>query len=330
MLLRGPAPTASTSGTPVSNFSSVNSQILLEAGTNEVEVLVFSVAGLRCGVNVAKIREVLDVPQVRRTVGAASPALEGVARVRDMVVPIASLAKCLFPNDLMEPLPSDQLLLLEFNDDLIGFRVNDVENILRISWKCIQPPPCMVGDQALVTGVAVLGDVLIPMLDFESIGVGLGMFSVGETPVETVHNDFPRADHLIAYADDSPLIRELIRERLIRSGFTNLREFRDGQEAWEFLASASQGSTEEQLFDQVAALITDIEMPRMDGLTLTRRVRENTAMRRLPIILFSSIASDANENKAMQVGADVQVSKANATELTPHLARLIAERVRTN
>ncbi len=311
----------------MAKFASANSQILLEAGTNEVEILVFTAGGLRCGVNVAKIREVLDVPAVRKTVGTSAPALEGVARVRDLVVPVADLAMCMFPEQPSKQKKTDQLLLLEFNEDLVGFRVAEVDKIMRISWKTIQPLPTTVGDTALCTGVAVLGDELIPMLDFESIGVSLGMFSTAESIDDVENCPLTRSDHLIAYADDSSLIREMIRHRLTHAGFTNLCEFRDGQEAWEFLNEVASKVPEGELLKQVAGLVTDIEMPRMDGLTLTRRIRESQVLNKLPVILFSSIASDANENKSVQVGADAQVSKANAVDLTAKLSQIIRARL---
>ncbi|MDA7979623.1 MAG: chemotaxis protein [Pirellulales bacterium] len=311
----------------MAKFAATNSQILLEAGTNELEILVFTVGDLRCGVNVAKIREVLEVPTVRKTVGTSAPAMQGVGRVRETVVPIADLAQCLFPNEPAPQRKTDQLLLLEFNEDLVGFRVADVDKILRISWKNIQPLPETVGDRALVTGVAVLGEELIPMLDFESIGVGLGMFSSASSEDDAADCPLVRSNHPIAYADDSPLIRELINERLTQAGFTNVRGFRDGQETWDYLTDIAAKTQPEELFEHVAGLVTDIEMPRMDGLTLTRHVRESSVLSKLPVILFSSIASDANENKGIQVGADAQVSKTNPVDLTSQLSKLISQRL---
>ncbi len=307
----------------VSRFSSSKTQILLEAGTNELEVLVFSVNGLRCGVNVAKIREVLEITDVTPTPGNHDGQLQGVVRVRDQVVPLAHLSRCLFPNEQHEDSPEDQMLLLEFNQDVIGFRVENVERIFRMSWQDVQPVPETLGLSAPVTGIVLLDDAMIPMLDFESLGARLGMPSLNRDPAESQAKTTDKSELPIVYADDSPLLRAMVHDRLSEAGYTNLHGFRDGREAWDFLnqqfAESSDGS------QKVAAVVSDIEMPRMDGLTLTRQIRATPNLAHLPVILFSSIASDANENKAQQVGADAQISKGQGDELVPRLQKLLSE-----
>lgn len=308
----------------MSHFSSTNTQILLEAGTNELEVLVFSINGLRCGVNVAKIREVMEITEVTPTPGNRSGQLQGVVRVRDMVVPLAHLGRCLFPDEPQQESPEDQMLLLEFNQDVIGFRVNSVERIFRLSWQDVQPIPETLGLSAPVTGIVLLEDAMIPMLDFESLGARLGMPSLARDETAAATDD--NSNYPIVYADDSPLLREMVRDRLLEAGYTNLHGFRDGQEAWEYLSELAANSTEADISHSIAAIVSDIEMPRMDGLTLTRNIRTSPVLGRLPVILFSSIASGANQNKAKQVGADAQISKGQGAELTPTLANLLAER----
>ncbi len=308
----------------MSRFASTNTKILLEAGTNELEVLVFSVNGLRCGVNVAKIREVMEITEVTPTPGSNGDQLQGVVRVRDMVVPLADLGRCLFPNEPQAKSADDQMLLLEFNQDVIGFRVNSVERIFRMSWQDVQPIPETLGTSAPVTGIVLLEDAMIPMLDFESLGARLGMPSLVREQAEPGPDD--NSAYPIVYADDSPLLREMVKDRLLEAGYTNLHGFRDGQEAWDYLSEVASNSTEADITQSIAAIVSDIEMPRMDGLTLTRHIRTSPVLGRLPVILFSSIASDANQNKAKQVGADAQISKGEGADLTPTLASLLAER----
>lgn len=314
----------------VSRFSSSKTQILLEAGTNELEVLVFSVNGLRCGVNVAKIREVLEITEVTPTPGNRQDdgRLQGVVRVRDMVVPLAHLGRCLFPDEPHEDSPEDQMLLLEFNQDVIGFRVQNVERIFRMSWKDVQPVPETLGLKAPVTGIVLLENAMIPMLDFETLGGRLGMPSLKReaTDPDQQAESTDESAMPIVYADDSPLLRAMVHDRLTEAGYTNLHGFRDGHEAWEYLNQVISEAGDGDVSQGVAAIVSDIEMPRMDGLTLTRQVRATPMLSHLPVILFSSIASDANENKAEQVGADAQISKGDGHELVPRLQKILDEK----
>ena len=164
------------------------------------------------------------------------------------------------------------------------------------------------------------------MLDFESIGaqVGMSRHSVpkrdGSVPAAS------RAELPIVFAEDSPLVSEMLQDTLQQAGYKNITGFVDGQAAWNHLQQLAAAGPTEDLWRRVGVLVSDVEMPRMDGLTLTRRIRENPQLASLPVIIFSSIVSRDNAKKGQQVGADAQVAKPRYADLAQTLERLLAEK----
>lgn len=298
-----------------SAVSGVDTGILLEAGTNEIEVLVFRVGEERYGVNVAKVREVLSVGEIT-AIAEGHEAVDGVVRIRDFVVTVANLERYLNGQETTtEGCTEGRLLLLEFNNEMIAFRVHEVERIYRLSWKDVIPTPDLAALTAPVTSVICLEDRLVPMLDFEAIGANLGMAAAHAAPKRNDGELMPQADRPIVFADDSPLIRKMLQDELTTAGFNNVQGFNDGQFAWEYLCGLADDATPEELSEKIGVVVTDIEMPRMDGLSLTRRIKNHPKLKDIPVILFSSIASKINKNKGLQVGAIAQVAKPDYAEL---------------
>lgn len=302
--------------------------ILLEAGTNELEILVFRIGDRRFGVNVAKVREVLELGEITVT-SRDHEAAEGVVRIRDFVVALVNLEKHLFPDESSEDSnKGNLLLLLEFNNEMIAFRVHSVDRIFRHSWKDVVPMPQLPGVTAPVTSVVRLEGQLVLMLDFETIGASFGM--AGVRPQRSDSSEADRTsvdpkDFPIVYAEDSLMIREMIKDELLEAGYSNIQGFTDGDFAWQYLSDLAEQSSGDDILKKVACLISDIEMPRMDGLTLTRKIREHASLKNLPVILFSSITSSSNENKALQVGANAQISKPKYQDLTNILEKVLRE-----
>lgn len=304
--------------------SPVDHGILLEAGTNEAEVLAFRVSGARFGVNVAKVREV--VPLDRLTpIPHSHPAIDGLAEVREMVIPLINLRKFLFDDSEHRAADgSESLLLLEFNNLHTAFRVEEVERIYRVSWKDTLPVPQLGENACPVTSVLRQKEGLLPMLDFESIcaKVGLGGMSVDLESIEK-EESASKAEMPIVYADDSQLIRAMVKDSLHEAGFQHLRGFPDGQDAWDYLTDLANESTADNIRQKVACIVTDVEMPRMDGLSLTKKIRQNPVLASVPVVVFSSIATRDNQKKGLQVGASAQVSKAKYDELVETVHRLL-------
>ncbi len=306
------------------NAAPADHGILLEAGTNEAEVLAFRVCGARFGVNVAKVREV--VPLERLTpIPHSHPAIDGLAEVREMVIPLINLRKFLFNDAEARSVDgTENLLLLEFNNIHTAFRVEEVERIYRVSWQNTRPVPQLGENACPVTSVLRQEEGLLPMLDFESIcaTVGLGGMSVD---LDTIAKDQSalQAEMPIVYADDSQLVRAMVKDSLQEAGFTHLRGFPDGQDAWEYLTELTEKSTVESIREKVACIVTDVEMPRMDGLSLTKKIRQDPILSSVPVVVFSSIATKDNQKKGIQVGASAQVSKAKYDELVEAIHQLL-------
>lgn len=307
----------------------IDSKILLEAGTNEVEVLVFKVADRYCGVNVAKVREV-RTHEAATHVPQSHDAMDGVVRLRDVVIPLVDLERVLWNTTTgAAEGESEQHLILEFNDQTIAFRVQGVDRIYRVSWKKFIPLPHCPGLDAPVTGVILLEGRIVTVLDFEAIGLAFGMNGVPPEAGEVTPTGSAALLHPpIVFADDSPLIRKMLDNALLQAGYQQRRDFSDGQEAWDYLEQISHEHSGETIRSVCAGVVSDIEMPRMDGFTLTRKIRENPVLKDLPVVLFSSLISKDNEKKGIQVGATAQVSKPRWEDLSTTLMDAIGKVVR--
>lgn len=289
----------------------LKNDILLESGTNELEVLVFRVGQYRLGINVAKVREVLDAQRVTE-VPQAHPSVIGCFRLRESVISCVSLHKHL--KQPLEDRDSCNLILAEFNQSQTAFMVDQVERIHRIGWKqMLSPPPIITDSAAPVTGLTEIGSSLVMMLDFEQIALEI---SDANESLEAVSNPkgIDRSSAHVVVVDDSPTIRKSLRITLNRSGYNNVTVFEHGQEAWTWL---QKRFTETQDWKSVADLVvSDVEMPAMDGLHLTRNIKEHSELKKLPVVLYSSIATPDNQKKGAAVGADAQITK-------PELSRVV-------
>ena len=305
---------------------STQTAILLESDTNELEIVEFRIDELddrgelvpcHYGVNVAKVREILRLPAVTRVVTAPS-GIEGMIKLRDKVIPIINLAQVL--NKPVGDLKADRVIVLEFNGFTVGVLVHSVSRIYRFSWKNVEPPTHSIHcDQ--ITGLVKLEDRIILVLDFEKI-VGELCQESALRPVDESRLDAAastsRASRTILVADDSSFIRATIASSLRRAGYT-VMEAQDGSDAWEYIqtkmtAAAASGDS---IMSHLSLLITDVEMPQMDGLHLTSLVRKNDALAELPVIIFSSLASEDNKRKWMGLGANRILTK-------PDLPNLVA------
>lgn len=297
--------------------------ILLDAGTNEAEILVFRVGDQYYGVNVAKVREVHTIEQTT-FLPRFPESVDGVIRVREAVVPAVDLHRYLWGESPEPNARDDRHLLLEFNNRLIAFRVCAVDRVHRVSWEAIHPVPHGLGFDVPMTGIFLLEDNIILVLDFESIGVKLGLsggLNYSRQAASETDSQFTQCPLIVA--DDSALIRNMLRDALEQAGYENVQVCEDGQEAWECLQRIAEENTPESLHESLAALVTDVEMPRMDGFRLTKEIREHPILKDLPVILFSSLVSKDNEKKGRQVGATAQISKPKYDELSSTLVSVL-------
>lgn len=289
-----------------------NSEILLESGTNELEVLVFSLAGQCYGVNVAKVREVILPTKV-----TASPdqpdAVMGMFNLRGKVLPLVDLRDYfdLGPRE-QEALDTRRIIVTEFNGQMGAFQVDAVQQIHRMSWQDMREVPSIHegANHFAVTGVTEINGKLILMLDFESIVDHIAMND--QLHIKKVENTLgvDRESKRVYLAEDSPFVGKLMINLLHNSGYTQAKLFRNGGLAW---AALNELKTTGEALPEL--LVSDIEMPQMDGLALTRRIKEDAALSDIPVILFSSLITPDTLHKGTQVGALKQINKPQLSEL---------------
>jgi two-component system, chemotaxis family, chemotaxis protein CheV len=294
--------------------------ILLESGTNELEVIVFSIGEGVFGINVMKVREIINPIPVTK-VPNSHPNVEGIIRLRDEVLPVVDLAKVIGVAPSVNP-KQDRLIIAELNKMKVAFHVHSVSRIHRISWEQIEKPTRLSGGlEGTTIGVIKMEDFMILLLDYEKIivdispdsGINLGQLkSLG-------HRE--RSDKKIMIAEDSPILRKLLEDTLSESGYRNLHFFEDGKQAWDYLEQLSENK---QLFSELPHLvISDIEMPQMDGHHLTKRIKDHKVLNEIPVVIFSSLITRDLFHKGERVGADAQVSKPEIVNLVNKIDELL-------
>lgn len=294
--------------------------ILTEAGTNELEVLVFLLDDGYYGVNVAKVREIVTMPTLT-TLPYSHAAVRGVFKLRDHVHPLIDLRKY-FNMPPAEAEENARVIVMEFNKDRMGFLVDHIDRIHRVSWKDMSEVPWTgsEGDTAM-TSVLKINNEMILMLDFERISfkiAGIDQLADANPTILGVK----RQDARVLLADDSATMRRMLTNSLQNAGFTNINLAHDGEEAWNTLRAAVDTGQVPDI------IVTDIEMPRMDGLCLTKNIKEHPQLKQVPVIVFSSLVSDDNLKKCKAVGADRQLTKPELPGLVQVMDEVLSSAVR--
>ena len=287
--------------------------ILLESGTNEIEIMEFTINGNLYGINVAKVKEILMSEPVK-PMPHANPAVEGIFKPRDTVLTVVDLPRYLLQAPC-EKGEKDLFILTNFNRMNIAFRVHTVVGISRISWQDIQKPDKTVssGEEGVATGIAQCGEDLVTILDFEKIVAEIAP----ETTIQMDEIDRlgprERRTSPIMVAEDSILLGRMIAEALNKSGYVNVTMCSDGLELWNKL---QEFRDLKDLKERVALVITDIEMPQMDGHRLTKMIKDDQVLKTIPVVIFSSLITEEMRRKGKELGADEQLSK-------PEIGRLV-------
>lgn len=273
----------------------------------------FTIFGELYGINVAKVREIMMADKVK-PVPHSHEAVEGIFKPRDILLTVINLPKYL-TGDSGDKNERDLFIVTNFNKMHIAFRVHTVVGISRISWEDIQKPDKTLtnGEDGVATGIAQCGGQLVTILDFEKIVAEIAPeTSIQVDEIDRLGDRIPR-DNRIILAEDSILLTKMIKDSLFRAGYSNLMNFNNGKEAWDYLSSIRN---EPDFYKRAALLITDIEMPEMDGHRLTKLVKDDEKMKRMPIIIFSSLINEEMRIKGKQLGANEQLSK-------PEIGRLV-------
>lgn len=296
----------------------MNERILTEVGTNEWQIVVFLLGSQYFAINVDKTREILRWTGVR-PVPQTHPAMRGITTIRGEVIPLIDLRTYLNIEPAVE-LEESKLVVAELNRMKLGFVVDAVDRIYRIHSDELDASltGTFLGDDALYVIKRDGRNILL--LDYERIIHIVNPtlqedFKVQPDRYAAVGSSLQDPDaYRILVAEDSPLIRRLLQGALASGGFHNVELVGHGKAAWDRLVEDG---------DEFSLLLTDIEMPKMDGLALTRKVKEHPELKSLPVIVFSSIMADDIRKKAQSVGADAQITKPEIDLLIETVVRLI-------
>ena len=289
----------------------MDTKILLENGTNELEVLEFELDGNAYGINVAKIKEIIPYQKVT-PVPNSHPSIEGIFMPRDTMITAIDLKNCLQRGVSEE---GGLFIITNFNMLDIAFHVDAVKGIHRISWEQIIKPGATVStsEDSISTGIVKLDNRLVIILDFEKIvsdinpETGLKISEIDDMGARQ------RSNVPILIAEDSVLLNKLIVDSLKKAGYDNLSHTQNGQEAYDVIQACKADGT---LKDHVQCVITDIEMPLMDGHRLTKLIKSDDETKDIPVVIFSSLVNEEMKRKGEALGADAQLSK-------PEIANLV-------
>lgn|SRR5690625_1393350 len=298
----------------------INTDILLESGTNELEVVMFTVAGETFGINVLKVREIIQ-PIPITPIPKSHPNVRGVMRLREEVIPVIDLSKVLnLPPS--ENSKQDKFIVSELNQTLVAFHVHDVSRIHRLSWEQIEKPnEFSTGTEAYAIGIIKLDEEMAILLDFEKILVEINPESGVNVDKLKVLGPRERSEKHLIVAEDSAVLRKMLEDTLTGAGYENVQFFENGQLAWDYLSNLSE--EKEDPTEHIQLIITDIEMPQMDGHHLTSRIKTNPKLSAIPVVIFSSLITDDLYHKGNRVGASAQVSKPQIVDLVKEIDRLI-------
>jgi two-component system chemotaxis response regulator CheV len=288
-------------------------------GTNKMEILLFSLGGNeKFGINVFKVKEVSQAGKITRTPNMPS-GVDGIVSLRGHVMPVLNLAKFMSMGGKEK---QQTMLVAEFNRHVLGFLVKDVDRIIRVDWDKVRPAEGMLSDKgALITAITELDDgSLVSILDVEQILAN----AFGEGIVGNVERVQSSRDLCVFFADDSMVARRKIAEVLDKMGVKHIQA-NNGHEAWDRLKALADSAhaSGSDLREQIQVILTDAEMPEMDGYVLTQNVKADNRFDGIPVVMHSSLSSDANRAMGTRVGVDYYVAKFDSIALSETLRPLL-------
>jgi two-component system, chemotaxis family, chemotaxis protein CheV len=298
------------------------------AGTNKLEILMFTLGKDKrsgreetFGINVFKVREVMRIPEITRAPDMPS-SVEGMVSLRGALVPVIDLAKYVGIETDCKP---EIMIVTEYNGQTQGFLVKAVDNILRLDWSAMRVPPAMLlaelGGQ--VTAITELKDGrLVMMMDVEKVLSETSHFDSDEIILKSVK---PLGkDRTVFFADDSSVARGQIGRTLDAMKVKYISAI-NGRQAWIELCKMADNAdaTHTPLKDAVQVILTDVEMPEMDGYMLTRKIKADKRFAGIPVLMHSSLSSSSNQQLGKAVGVDEYVPKFEPQKLAQILARLL-------
>lgn len=300
----------------------------LKVGSNEMELVDFRIMkeedgeiyeGIY-GINVSKVREIIKLPKLTE-LPSTPDYIEGIFDLRDVVIPVVNLAKWMGIEEPEIKKKKIRVIITEFNNVLIGFVVHEAKRIRRINWSDIEPATFVSSsiDGSKITGVTKIeGDNVLLILDLESIVQELGLY---EPDIENVPDDMDDFSGLALVLDDSLTARKIVKDALGKMGF-NVIEAGDGEEGLEKLNDL-YGMYGDSISNQLRIIISDVEMPRMDGFHFAANVKEDGRFDNIPIVFNSSISDHFSEIRGKEAGAEAYLVKFEASSFYDEVARVV-------
>ncbi len=292
---------------------SLNADIVLESGTNELGILEFTVDGNLYGINVAKVKEIIKVAPVN-PMQKSNPNVEGVFKPRDEVITVVDLARYLGLKPSERP-DYDIFIITNFSKERYAFHVHEVVGINRISWSKLQKPDDIIygGTDGIATAIAEHDGQLVTILDFEKIITEINPESgIHLADIDKLGNRRKNASPILV-VEDSALLSRLVVEGLTKAGYTRVTRMKNGQEAMDYLSELLESG--KPVLQQCACLVTDIEMPVMDGHHLIKLMHEDETLSQIPIVIFSSLINEQLLEVGRNLGAAGQFSKPELYDL---------------
>jgi len=284
-------------------------------GENRLELLIFKLGGRqKFGINVFKVQEVIHCPTLT-AIPNSNPIVCGIANMRGRTIMVLDLAHAI-GNKPLKNKDNAFVIIAEYNRAVQGFLVESVDRIVNMNWKEILPPPKGLGKENYMTAVTRVDEEMIEIIDVEKIFAEL----VGVT-IDIAEDAIIESDRVVTIMviDDSSVARNQIRRTLEKMGMEVLIA-KDGSDGLQQLkALADKGD----IFDSLDMVISDVEMPVMDGYTLTTEIKADERMKKLPILLHTSLSGVFNTSMVEKVGADKFVPKFNAEELSTEVKNLL-------
>ena len=302
----------------------------LKVGSNEMELVDFRIykkegdkiyEGIY-GINVSKVREIIKVPKLTELPGTPD-YIEGIFDLRDVVIPVVNLAKWMGIEEPEDAKKNARVIITEFNNVLIGFIVHEAKRIRRISWSDIEPASFASGGGALdgskITGVTrIEDDAVLLILDLESVVQDLGLY---EPDVDDIPQEVEKFSGMALVLDDSLTARKIVKDALEKMGF-DVIEASDGEDALQKLEEL-YGIYEDELKEKLKIIVSDVEMPRMDGFHFAARVKEDERFNSIPIVFNSSISDHFSEDRGLEAGGEGYLVKFQANQFYDEVARVV-------
>ncbi|SFV75590.1 Chemotaxis protein CheV [hydrothermal vent metagenome] len=303
----------------------------LKVGSNEMELVDFRILKKEgdkvyegiYGINVSKVREIIHMPKLTELPGTPD-YIEGIFDLRDVVIPVVNLAKWMGVEQPEGAEKNARVIITEFNNVLIGFVVHEAKRIRRISWSDIEPASFMgTGndmDSSKITGVTKIeDDNVLLILDLESVVQDLGLYEPEVDDTATIEEI--NFSGLSLVLDDSATARKIIKDALVKMGF-DVIEAKDGQEGIEKL-NEIYDTYGEEIGEHLKIIISDIEMPRMDGFHFAAQIKDDERFKNIPIVFNSSISDHFSEMRGKEAGAEGYLVKFQAAQFYEEVARIV-------